>query len=101
MAAVFQQAEKAVGTVQGSRMPAVTDEAQTVLPFFDGQRLRLARENLGVTQRSLADAMAGRVTPAALSQVEKGGVKPRPGNPAELACRTRLPGRFFARDPAV
>jgi Zn-dependent peptidase ImmA (M78 family)/transcriptional regulator with XRE-family HTH domain len=82
-------------------MPAVGDEAQTVLSFFDGRRLRLARENLGVTQRGLADAMAGRVTPAALSQFEKGDVKPSPGTLAELAAVTGLPVRFFARDPAV
>ncbi len=77
------------------------NEARTVLPLFDGQRLRLAREHLGVTQRGLADAMAGRLTPAALSQFEKGDAKPSPGTLAELAAATGLPVRFFARDPAV
>ena len=87
--------------VLGYRMPGVADEARAVLPLFDGQRLRLARENLGVTQRGLADAMAGRVTPAALSQFEKGDAKPSPGTLVELAAATGLPVGFFARDPAV
>ena len=82
-------------------MPAVAEEARNILPLFDGQRLRLARENLGVTQRGLAGAMAGRVTPAALSQFEKGDAKPSAGTLAELAAATGLPVRFFARDPAI
>jgi Zn-dependent peptidase ImmA (M78 family)/transcriptional regulator with XRE-family HTH domain len=101
MASVLRQAKKPARTIKGSRMPTVADEAQAVLPLFDGQRLRLARENLGVTQRGLADAMVGRVTPAALSQFEKGDAKPSPGTLAELAAVTCLPVRFFARDPAV
>lgn len=87
--------------VIGSLMPAATDEARDVLPLFDSQRLRLARENLGLTQRGLADAMAGQVTPAALSQFEKGDAKPSPATLARLAATTGLPVRFFARDPAV
>jgi Zn-dependent peptidase ImmA (M78 family)/transcriptional regulator with XRE-family HTH domain len=99
--ATILRADQTVMTVLGSPVPAVADEAQTVLPFFDGQRLRLARESLGVTQRGLADAMAGRVTPSALSQFEKGDAKPSSGTLAELAAATGLPVRFFARDPAV
>lgn len=90
-----------IRTVLDSPMTAVAEGARTVLPLFDGQRLRLARENLGVTQRGLVDAMAGRVTAAALSQFEKGDAKPSAGTLAELAAATGLPVRFFARDPAV
>lgn len=71
------------------------------MPLFDGQRLRLARESLGITQRGLAEAMAGRVTPAALSQFEKSDAKPSAGTLAELAQATGMPVRFFARDPAI
>jgi transcriptional regulator with XRE-family HTH domain len=45
--------------------------------------------------------MVGRVTPAALSQFEKGDAKPSAGTLAELAAATGLPVRFFARDPGV
>ncbi len=45
--------------------------------------------------------MAGRVTPAALSQFEKGDAKPSPGTLAELAAATGLAVRFFARDPGL
>lgn len=99
--ATVSQAKAPAKNALGACMPAVVEEARAVLPLFDGQRLRLARENLGVTQRGLADAMAGRVTPAALSQFEKGDAKPSAGTLAQLAAATCLPVRFFARDPAV
>lgn len=81
--------------------PAGVEEARGAVPLFDGHRLRLARESLGLTQRALAEQMDGRVTPAALSQFEKGDVKPSAATLAELALATEFPARFFARDPAV
>jgi Zn-dependent peptidase ImmA (M78 family)/transcriptional regulator with XRE-family HTH domain len=81
--------------------PAAVEEARAILPLFDGQRLRLARESLGVTQRALAAAMADRVTPAAMSQFEKGNAKPSAATLAELGAATGFPVRFFARDAAV
>ena len=71
MIVTIPQAEGPIRSVLDSPMPAVAEEARTVLPLFDGQRLRLARESLGVTQRGLADAIEGRVTAAALSQFER------------------------------
>lgn len=101
MIAIVPQADQSKRTLLSSSMDAVANQARTVLPLFDGQRLRLAREYLGVTQRVLADAMAGRVTPAALSQFEKGDARPSARTLTELAVATGLPVQFFARDPAV
>ena len=76
-------------------------EARAVVPLFDGHRLRLAREALGLTQRALAEALDERLTPAALSQFEKGDVRPSPGSLVDLAAVTGFPMTFFARDPAI
>src|SRR5215203_588654 len=81
--------------------PAELDEARGVLPLFDGQRLRLAREALELTQRDLAAAINHQVTPAALSQFEKGNTKPSAATLACLAVATGFPLRFFATDPTV
>jgi Zn-dependent peptidase ImmA (M78 family)/transcriptional regulator with XRE-family HTH domain len=81
--------------------PAELDEARGVLPLFDGQRLRLAREALELTQRDLAAAINYQVTPAALSQFEKGDTKPSAATLACLAVATGFPLRFFATDPTV
>lgn len=75
--------------------------AREVLPLFDGQRLRLAREALELTQRGLADLLEGRVTAAAMSQFENGDAKPSAATLADLAETTAFPVGFFARDPAV
>ena len=75
--------------------------AREVLPLFDGQRLRLVRETLELTQRGLADLVEGRVTAAALSQFENGDAKPSASTLADLADATAFPVGFFARDPAV
>jgi len=77
------------------------DEARGVLPLFDGQRLRLAREALEFTQRELAAAINHQVTPAALSQFEKGDAKPSATTLACLAAATGFPLHFFATDPTV
>jgi Zn-dependent peptidase ImmA (M78 family)/transcriptional regulator with XRE-family HTH domain len=81
--------------------PAELEEARGVLPLFDGQRLRLAREALELTQRELAAAINHQVTPAALSQFEKGDIKPSAATLACLATATGFPLRFFATDPTV
>jgi Zn-dependent peptidase ImmA (M78 family)/transcriptional regulator with XRE-family HTH domain len=81
--------------------PTEVEEARGVLPLFDGQRLRLAREALELTQRDLAAAINPQVTPAALSQFEKGDTKPSAATLACLATVTGFPVRFFATDPTV
>jgi Zn-dependent peptidase ImmA (M78 family)/transcriptional regulator with XRE-family HTH domain len=81
--------------------PGEVDEARGVLPLFEGQRLRLAREALGLTQRELAAAVNPQVTPAALSQFEKGDAKPSAATLASVAAATGFPLRFFATDPTV
>ena len=80
---------------------ATLEEARAVAPLFDGQRLRLAREVLGMTQRALAEALQGRLTAAALSQFEKGDARPSAASLVDLAEVTRFPVAFFARDPGV
>jgi Zn-dependent peptidase ImmA (M78 family)/transcriptional regulator with XRE-family HTH domain len=80
---------------------ATIEEARGVAPLFDGQRLRLARESLELTQRELADAINGLVTPAALSQFENGDAKPSAQTLTHLASATGFPLRFFATDPTV
>src|SRR6266568_3691093 len=77
------------------------EEARGALPLFVGRRLRLARESLGLTQRAFAEQMDDRVTPAALSQFERGDVKPSAATLAEVAAVTTFPPRFFTRDPAI
>lgn len=80
---------------------AAIEEARSVAPLFDGQRLRLAREVLGLTQRALADALQDQLTAAALSQFEKGDARPSAASLVDLAEVTRFPLAFFARDPGV
>jgi len=85
----------------GESAAETVEEARAVLPLFDGHRLRLARESLELTQRELADALGGVVTPAALSQFENGEAKPSAHTLAHLAAATDFPLRFFATDPAL
>lgn len=80
---------------------AAIEEARAVAPLFDGRRLRLAREVLGLTQRALAEALQNRLTAAALSQFEKGDARPSAASLVDLAEVTRFPLAFFARDPGV
>ncbi len=77
------------------------EQARGVVPLFDGQRLRLARESLGFTQRELADAINGLVTPAALSQFENGDTRPSAQTLAHLTLATGFPLGFFATNPTV
>src|SRR5262245_21743202 len=77
------------------------EDARAVAPLFDGQRLRLAREVLGLTQRALAEALENRLTAAALSQFEKGDARPSAASLVDLAEFTEFPLAFFARDPGV
>jgi Zn-dependent peptidase ImmA (M78 family)/DNA-binding XRE family transcriptional regulator len=90
-----------VTTTPDAPSDAALDQARAALPLFDGHRLRLAREALGLTQRALAEALEERLTPAAVSQFEKGDAKPSAASLVELAVATAFPPAFFARDPAV
>lgn len=92
---------RAGGVTRAGPGEATLEEARAVAPLFDGQRLRLAREVLGLTQRALAEALQDRLTAAALSQFEKGDARPSAASLADLAEVTGFPAPFFARDPAV
>lgn len=89
------------GMTEGGPSDTTLEQARAVAPLFDGQRLRLAREVLGLTQRALADALQGRLTAAALSQFEKGDSRPSAASLVDLAKVTHFPVAFFARDPGV
>jgi Zn-dependent peptidase ImmA (M78 family)/DNA-binding XRE family transcriptional regulator len=60
-----------------------------------GDRVRLARELRGLTQRELVDLAGGVVTSAALSQIEKGRTRPSAQTLAEIARATKCPPEFF------
>ena len=68
-------------------------ERQTAAALFSARRLRLAREAAALTQT----ALAGRVslTPAAVSQFEKGEARPAGATLARLASDLGFPIGFF------
>ena len=83
------------------RDAATLERARALAPLVDGQRIRVARELLGLTQRGLAEAMAGSVTAAAVSQFEKEDAKPSAVTLVGLAVATGMPVEFFAHDPVI
>lgn len=72
--------------------------ARAVAPVFDNERLRAARELLGFQQKVVA-ARAG-ITPAALSQAERGVTTPSPVTLVRLAGALHVEVEAFARRPA-
>lgn len=100
-AARFASTGRTGGMTAAVHPEATLEKARAVAPLFDGQRLRLAREVLGLTQRALAEALQDRLTAAALSQFEKGDARPSAASLVDLAEVTRFPLAFFARDPGV
>lgn len=73
--------------------------ASRVAPLVDGDRIRLARELRGWTQRELVNATQSALTTAALSQLETGQTRPSPRTLAALAEATGCPAAFFVLRP--
>ena len=69
-------------------------DARSAAALFDPQRLRLARQLLGLKRAQLAERVG--LSPAAISQFESGATKPRPSSLAEIALRLGMPVSFFA-----
>jgi Zn-dependent peptidase ImmA (M78 family)/transcriptional regulator with XRE-family HTH domain len=70
------------------------DDAREIARVFDGDRLKLARNSRGWTQRQLADAVE-ELSSAAVSQFEKGDARPSPRTLVRLAEELSFPIRFF------
>jgi Zn-dependent peptidase ImmA (M78 family) len=75
-------------------------KAARVAPVASPDRLRLARESHGWTQRALADEMREcgyPISAPALSQLEAGTSTPSAKTLLGLSCATGFPPEFFAR----
>ena len=78
---------------------AVRVEAATAASaLFSARRLRLARESRTLTQAAVASEI--EVTPAAISQFEKGDARPAPQTLLRLARALEFPVQFFAAGTA-
>jgi len=75
-------------------MSAVEADASAVSALFSPRRLRLARETRMMTRTALAHA--SQVTPAAVSQFERGEARPVPQTLQRLASSLDFPVHFFA-----
>lgn len=73
-------------------------EAREVRRLFDGERLRVARELRGLTQKAVAEA--ADITPTAVGQFEKGATTPNARTLVNLADALRFPLPFFRDDVA-
>jgi Zn-dependent peptidase ImmA (M78 family)/DNA-binding XRE family transcriptional regulator len=63
-------------------------------------RIRVARDLRGLTQGEVTGRMVNRITPAALSQIEAGKVRPTTQTLRDLASALEVPvGYFFAQWP--
>ena len=60
---------------------------------FVAQRLRIAREAAGLSQKALASRID--MTPSAVSQLERGDIKPRAETVARIALALGIPPGFF------
>ena len=89
---LFEAATEAPSTIPTD----VVGAARSVRPRFSGQRLRLAREARGLTQRDLAGVVG--LTPAAISQYESGSIRPTVAALMALGEGLRFPCGFFAFD---
>jgi Zn-dependent peptidase ImmA (M78 family)/transcriptional regulator with XRE-family HTH domain len=80
--------------------PKQLEDAVRLAPLVSADRIRLAREIRRWTQRGLADemALAGHsVTPAAISQLEKGHSTPSGKTLLSVAEATEFPLEYFVR----
>lgn len=73
------------------------EDARAIFSLFDSDRLRLARDARGWTQRHLADRTG--ISAAAISQFEKRQARPSPRTLLLLSKELRFPVQFFARAP--
>ncbi|MBV9871513.1 MAG: ImmA/IrrE family metallo-endopeptidase [Frankiaceae bacterium] len=80
-------------TVSGEPSTPVTTPSEAAA-LFSGQRLRLARETRGLSQRELSDRTS--ITAAAISQFEKGSSRPSAATVVELSDGLKFPLQFFA-----
>ena len=74
--------------------PDVGSHAAMASALFSPRRLRLARETRMMTQSAVA--LAAQLTPAAVSQFERGDARPVPQTLLRLAGALDFPVRFFA-----
>ncbi len=59
-------------------------------------RIRLARELRGMTQREVVDAIGGAISAPAVSQIESGKIRPSLATVEALAAALRVPPEFFS-----
>jgi len=71
--------------------------AGRLTPLVNSSRLRLARESHGWTQGQLVAEMDPPISPAALSQLERGLTKPNAATLVALADATGFPPEYFVR----
>ncbi|MDE2717412.1 MAG: XRE family transcriptional regulator [Chloroflexota bacterium] len=59
-------------------------------------RIRVARELRGLTQRDVVERMGHTISPPALSQIEAGKIRPSPATAERLAVTLEVPLAFFS-----
>lgn len=64
-------------------------------------RIRLARELRGMTQRDVVEAMDGTVSAPAISQMESGKIRPSAATIESLASALQVPRGFFSAQWAI
>lgn len=64
-------------------------------PLFERERLRVARELVGLSQNQLASRVG--LTPAAISQFESGAARPADESLRQLAAALQVPVNFFGQ----
>jgi Zn-dependent peptidase ImmA (M78 family)/transcriptional regulator with XRE-family HTH domain len=75
------------------------EDARRIAQTFDPDRLRIARQAVGLLKRELAEQVD--VTAAAISQYEGGKTRPSPGTLVHVAQQLGYPVEFFASDRPV
>src|SRR4051812_17107909 len=75
--------------------PVSLKRAARIAPLASGDRIRLARELLALTQKDLVDRTEGALTAPALSQLERGKTRPSARTLVALVDATGCPPEFF------
>lgn len=73
------------------------DTASAVAPFFSASRFTAARKLRGLRKSDLARLI--KLSPAAITQIENGGMKPSAQVIARVAVALAFPVSFFAAEP--
>lgn len=60
------------------------------------ERVKIARELRGMTQRDVVEAMGGTISAPAVSQIESGKMRPSPATVEALASALQVPPGFFS-----